>query len=129
MILGKMINNAASLNNFSYIGSVDYVLGDVITMNFQLFDPQLKMRFVPPSTAIVTVTFNNMDGSSFTQVGSFINALDQSLITVPLSAVQTAQLLDGNVTFTVDLLGDQTQIVRGMIYSALHQVITNLSIM
>jgi hypothetical protein len=128
MILGKMINNAASLNSFSYIGSVDYVLGDAVTINFQLFDPQTKMRFIPPSTAITTVTFNNMDGSSFMATGTFINALDQSLIAVSLPTTSTGQLLDGNVIFTVDLLGDGTQIVRGIIYSALHQVITNIPI-
>lgn len=128
MLLGKMINNAASLNDFRSIGSVCYVLGDKVTMNFQLFDEQLKLRYVPPSTAIITVTFNNMDGTTFTQVGSFIDPLDQSLITVPLTAIQTAQLLGGNVTFTVDVLGDATQILRGMIFSALNQVITNLPI-
>jgi hypothetical protein len=129
MILGKMINSAASLNSFNYIGSVDYVLGDAITLNFQLFDPQTKMRFIPPSTAIVKVTFNNMDTSQFSETGSFINALDQSLITVDLPGTSTIQLLDGNLTFTVDLLGDGTEIVRGIIYSALHQVITNISIL
>lgn len=126
MLLGKMINSAASLNNFHDIGSIDYVLADQITLNFQLYDPQMKQRYVAPSTAIVTATFNNMDGSSFTQVGTFLNALDQSLITVALSRTQTSQLLGGNVVFTVDVLGDGTQIIRGIIYSALHQVITNL---
>ena len=126
MLIGKMINNAASLNNFHNIGSVDYVLGDAVTFNFQLFDPQMKMRYVAPSTAIVKVTLNNMDGSSFIVTGSFLDALDQSLITVSIPSTSTGELLDGNLVFTVDVLGDGTQILRGIIYSALHQVITNI---
>ena len=128
MIHGKMINSAASLNSFQYIGSVEYVLGDDITLNFQLHDPQTKMRFIPPSTAVVTVSFNNMDGSSFVETGAFINALDQSLITVSIPGVDSSELLDGNLTFKVDLLGDGTEIVRGIIFSALHQIITNIPI-
>jgi hypothetical protein len=129
MILGKLINSAASLNNYQNIGTVCYVIGDAILLNFQLWDPQLKIRFVPPSTAITTLTFLNQDGTTFTKVGTFISALDQSLITVSLLTTDTSQLLDGNVTFTVDLLGDGTEIVRGMIYSAISQVITNIPLM
>lgn len=99
------------------------MVGDSITLNFQLFDQQQGIRFVPPSTAIVKVTFNNQDGTTLVKTGTFIDALDQSLISVDLLSADTAQLLGGNLTFTVDLLGDGTEIINGVIFGALQQII------
>lgn len=129
MLRGKMINYSASLNNFRYIGSVQYFQSDKVTMNFQIWEPQLEMRYIPPSTAIVTLMFNNQDGTTFTKTGSFIDSGDRSLVQVLLSTSDTSQLLDGNVTFTLDLLGDGTQVLRGIIFQALQQCITNIPIL
>ena len=127
MLNAKILNSQASLNNFNVLGSLDFMLGDAFTMAFRLFDPQLKDRFVPPNTAIVTLTFNNLDTTTFTKVATVIDALDNSMLKVALSSTDTAQLLGGNVKFTVDLLGDGTQILNGLMYNPLRKVITDCS--
>ena len=100
-----------------------------LTLNFQLHDQQLNLRYVPPATAVVKVTFNNADGTTFQKTGSFIDPLDQSLIKVQLVQADMAQLLDGNLNFTVDVLGDGSNVINGIIYCALQQIIQSVSIM
>lgn len=128
MLRGKLINDAASLNNFNYISAIEYMIGGTgATLNFQILDPQTGMRFIPPSTAVVKVTFNNQDSTTFEKTGSFISALDQSLIAVTLTQSDLAQLLDGNLNFTVDLLGDATQVLNGIIFGALKQIVISVA--
>jgi hypothetical protein len=128
MIRGKMINAAASLNNYQHIGSVEYMLGDAFVLNFQLWDPELKIRFVPPATAIVKVTLNNQDSTTNVKTATFIDPLDLSLNSIAITAADSAQLLDGNLNFSVDLLGDGTKIVNGLIFAALQQIIISTAI-
>lgn len=127
MLTAKILNTQASLNNFKLIGSLDFMLGDAFRMAFRILDPQLGDRFVTPSTAIVTLTFNNADNTTFQKIAVNIDPLDRSMFYVDLASVDTAQLLGGNVSFSVDLLGDQTQLVSGIIYNPLRRIVTDCS--
>lgn len=129
MLSGKILNSNASLNDFKEVRGVDFSINDSFSLVFRIIDPELEDRFVPPDTAIVTITFNNFDGTTFTKsgpvsgIGSIaIDPGDKSMIKVSLAPSDTSQMFGGNLTYTIDLLGDQTEILYGILYNALNKI-------
>lgn len=122
-LTGKIINPDATLNNFVYQDQgVEFLPSSSVVIALQLFDPAKKMRYIPPSTAVITFTFNNADFTTFTQESSFINTQDCSLLLINLSTTQTAYMVGGNLTFTVDVYGNGSLIYNGLIQDALQFV-------
>lgn len=131
MIGAKIISPDATLNTWKCLGSIDFIPGTAITIALQILDLDKNIRFVPPSTCEVTFTFNKIDGTQFEIAGVFVDAGDRSLIktTIPATPALTASnstvnLSSGNFTFTLDLLGDGTEILEGVVYNALRRVDT-----
>lgn len=125
MVLSAIvINPDATLNNFvpDPEGSVQFIPAGTVQFALQLMDPTKGIRYVPPSTAIITFTFNNADFTSFMQTSSFIDAGDRSLISISLSSMQTSNMIGGNLTFVVDVLGDGTELINGILYSGLQYI-------
>lgn len=120
---GKMLNSTASLNSFSEVGSVDFIPDSDLTLVFQIFNPEAGIRYVPAAAAVVTVTFPTID-DSIDLPGAFIDQGDRSLIKVEITADQSVDLTGGNITFTIDELGDGTKISKGYIQSALRRITT-----
>lgn len=124
MLTAKILNSSASLNEFRYLNTVEFVPGGEVRFAFRLWDLQLNERHVPPTTAIVTLTFNDTDGNEIDKIATVINAGDISMMYVDLTSAETAILLGGNITFEVDVLGDATKIEKGLIQTALSKVLT-----
>jgi hypothetical protein len=122
MLSGKVLNTAATLNNFKEVKGQDFMLNDAFTLVFRIIDPQLGDRYIPPSTAIITLIFSNFDTTSFVEVATPVDVNDRSMQSVSLATTDTAQLYGGNIPFTVDLLGDGTHILYGVIPNALRKV-------
>lgn len=125
MLIAKILNTQASLNSFKEIHSLDFLVGEAIRLVFQLHDPQTELRFVAPSTAVVKVTFNKTDATTLEKTASFIDAGDRSLCVVTLTSDESEEIMGGNLTFTVDLLGDESDVKRGFMNGALRKVITD----
>ena len=121
MLSAKILNSQASLNNFKEVKGVDFKLNDGLSLVFRIRDPELGDRFVPPTTAIVTLIFRNFDATTFTKVATVVDAQDASIQTVTLLPADTTQLYGGNVEFTVDLLGDGSKMLYGTICNALRK--------
>jgi hypothetical protein len=123
MLTAKILNSAASLNNFKEIASLEFILGEELNLVFRLQDPQFNLRHVPPVTAIVKVTFNNIDGTTLEKTATEVDSGDRSMQTVNLTELETENILGGNISFQVDVLGDGTEIIKGIIYNALSKII------
>lgn len=126
LLTAKVINPDASLNNFTYYSSAKFIPNSTFTFAVQLFDADKKMRYIPPSTAVITFTFNNSDFTTFTQAATFIDPGDRSLLLVSLSSTQTALLVGGNLTFVVDVLGNGTDLINGVSYNTLSYIDTTI---
>lgn len=124
MFTAKILNSDATLNNFAEIGSLDFIPGEEKTFVFRLYDDVKNLRYIPPATNITTLTFNKTDGTSFTKTTTLVDSDDRSLQKVTLSETETTDLLGGNISFDLDLAGDASQIVKGIIYNGLNKVIT-----
>lgn len=125
MLTGNILNSTATLNNFTLITTKTFIPGDQFKLVIQLFDSELDLRYIPPSTTLHTFVFNNVDGSTLTKVDADMTVFadDRSLISINISAVESMTLQGGNFTFFLDLLGDGTQISKGIVQLGLSRLI------
>lgn len=125
MLTAKLLNSHASLNEFKYLDTLEFMVGSPLRMAFRLYDTQHSERHVPADTAIVKVTFNLTDGETLEKTASFIDDGDRSMLVVELTGTETENLMGGNVTFTLDDAGDGSAIVKGWIQLALSKISTS----
>lgn len=123
MIKAKVLNSDAVLNNYKEIGSLEFINGEQKTLNIQLFETELNLRYVPPTTCVVTLLFNKSDGTTLSKTASVLDSGDRSLRTVSLSESETTTLIGGNVQISLDILGDATEIRKGIILNALVRIV------
>jgi hypothetical protein len=127
MFTADVISSTVTINDFSPIGTLSFIPGSQTVFAIRLKQSQRAdlLRYIPPSTALLTVTFQNLDGTQTTQSMTYM-ADDRSIWTTTLTSATTALLASGNVVLTLDLLGDGTQIDKGYIQAALTLVITDI---
>jgi len=118
MFIGKLLNQTATLNDFRYLSTLDFVTGSKINFKAQIFNTELDLRYVLPSTAVVTFMFNQSDGEVLEIAGTPMTD-DRSIIELEIPATETENLIGGNVQFEIDILGDETDIRKGVIQNAL----------
>ena len=122
MITANCINEGATLNNFNYLSAINFVTGTKLTIKMILMDDDLNLRFIPPSTAIVSFVFNNSDGTTLTKVSTG-DTDDRSMRTVTITAAESAVLIGGNIKISIDMLGNATDIRKGVAVNALTRVL------
>lgn len=121
MLTANVLNSNATLNSFQVQSSIQFINGFTLTLNFQIYDTTEQLRYVPPATAVVTMIFNRADGTTLSKVAT-LNTSDRSMGTINFSAADTQQLIGGNALLSVDLLGDGTQVMQGLVLNALQKV-------
>jgi hypothetical protein len=115
MLAVQILNDAPQLNSWFKIQSVAYIPGETVKINFQLLDVDSAIRFIPPTTAIVTVGFKKNDGTTLTNTATgLFTADDRSIWQVVLSAADSAVVVGQNMIITVDLLGDASDIQQAI---------------
>lgn len=122
MIKGKVLNSEALLNNFIEIGALEFIAGSELKLVIRLYDDQLNLRYIPVDTCVTKITFLKSDNTTFEKTG-IPEEDDRSIIRFSLSEVETTGLMGGNLRLSLDLLGDGTSIVRGIIANALARTI------
>ena len=118
MITAKILNSAATLNNFKELNTLFFIPGSEVKLVLRLWDSQLDLRRVPPATAIVTADFTNRDLTTLSKVLVPL-ADDRSILTTTLEESETLNLISGRFTITEDTLGDTTSILLGFVNSGL----------
>lgn len=131
MLKVKLINEQATLNNYSFKETKEYVPGLPLNVKFQILDVDANLRLIPGTTAKLNATFQHKDGTEFSVAGSMIfNPDDRSMWLVALSATQTSDLVGSNFQIELDFngsstlpdLSDSTDLRAGMAYSVLRKV-------
>ncbi|SRR6266481_5772769 len=123
MIAIKLVNDQATLNNYSFEEIKEYVPGDVFSIRFQIFDPQTGNRIVPGTMATCTVVIQNSDGTFNTKTASMMfNPDDRSFWKVNLNSTDSTNLVGQNFKVLLDFLGDTTDIRTGMSYNSISKI-------
>jgi len=126
MIVARMLNSTATVNNFIEIGSLEFIAGEQITVYMRLYDTDLDLRYIPPATNITTVTLNKSDGTTFSKI-AIHEFDDRSMIYFTLSEIETEDLLGGNLSLSLDLAGDGSNIRKGVAQNVLSRSILTCS--
>jgi hypothetical protein len=125
MINAKLLNPDASLNDYFFIGSLNFVPGENLTVAIQIFDAHRKIRYIPPATAELTMTFINKDGSELVKTASVIDADDRSMWKAEISQAESELLAGQNVEISLDPDGDGDPLMIALLANAIIRV--NLS--
>ena len=123
MLSGQILNSDASLNNFIITDTKEFIPGEQFDLVVRLLNPELDLRYVPPTTAIITFTFNKTDLTTFTKVSAPVDVLDRSMQKMTIQESESTDLLSGNISFSVDVLGDGSVIKKGIIENGLAKFI------
>lgn len=119
MIKVKLLNSEASLNDFFYIGAINFIPGENIVVSIQVFDSQRDIRYVPPLAATMTMTFIDKDGNDVVKTAAVIDADDRSMWTVTLSQAESEVLAGQNIVVDLDVNGDATVIYRALLQNVM----------
>ena len=122
MITAKILNSDATLNNFKEIGSLDFVPGSEVKLVIRLWDTQLDLRRIPAAAAVVKIFLNKTDGTTLEKTMTPL-ADDRSIMSTTLDETETEELLGGNFTIEEDVLGDGTQIKKGMVQNGIRRIV------
>jgi hypothetical protein len=111
MLNVQILADSPQLNTFSKVSSISFIPGETPIINFQLLGPDGVTRFIPPTTAVVSVGFKKNDGTTLTKsaTGTFPSD-DRSMWNVSLTAAESAVVIGQNIIVSVDMLNDQSDI-------------------
>ena len=109
----KILNSEATLNAWTETGSVNFIAGEEIRVKFKIWQPDLDIRYVPPSTTVASFFFQKSDGTSLEKVAA-LDPDDRSIATVDLEEAETEVIIGGSVSFDLDVNGDASKIVKGV---------------
>lgn len=125
MLSGQILNSDAQLNNFIVLGSKEFIPGSQFRLYIRIINEDLDLRYIPANTATRSITFNNLDGTTLVKSNADITVLsdDRSIMYVDIEESESENLAGGNFSFALDILGDGTQIEKGIVRNAIARVI------
>jgi hypothetical protein len=126
MLTATVLNSSATLNSFYEIGSLEFIPGSQIRLVVKLLQSQTPnlLRFIPEDPAATLHLDMPLTDGTFDQVTMTAFSGDRSMWYADLSEAFTEDLASGNVTFTLDALGDGSVMMKGLIKNALSLTIT-----
>lgn len=123
MLTIKLLNDQATLNNYFYVESKEYIPGKAFKINLQTLDSELKIRFIPSEDAELTATFQKRDGTELEVEGDLLFGNDdRSTWEIAISDAESLDIVGSNFLVTLDVLGDETDIRQGMSYNSLSKI-------
>lgn len=112
MLTAQILNSQATLNNYIELGSLSFVPGEKVTLVVKMINDQLGIRYVEANpAATVKFIFNKSNNETEEVSGTFMTD-DRSIVSAELSSAVTADILGGNFTMEIDVLGDGTDIKK-----------------
>lgn len=132
MLKIKLINEQATLNNFSFVENKEYLVGQPLSILIQVQDSETKQRLIPATNANLSATFQKRDGTEMVIAGTMLfSPDDRSMWKIDLNSTQVGDLVGSN--FRVDLdfngsavappvLSTSTNLKTGMAYNVLSKV-------
>lgn len=132
MLTAQLVTSDVTLNNYQFVSTLTFIPGEQTRLAFTIIQPNKtnKIRYVVADAGFVEVILRNADGSTLTKTMSPLTqtspaATDRATWFADLSELETTDLLGGNFTFSVDVLGDGTEILKGWVQNGLSRIITD----
>ncbi len=118
MLIGKVLNSEATLNNYIYLLNKAFIQGSAFKLVIQIFNEDLGIRYIPDIDAEYSITLNNLDGTTLVKDGVEVTVFedDRSIMSIDISAEESEALQGGNITFMIDE-------TKGIVRNAISRVI------
>ncbi len=125
MLSGDILNSEASLNNHFKLGTKEFFPGDEFTIVIRIMDKEQEIRYVPDADVVLTVIFNNLDGTELEIEDADITVFenDRSIISIDISEAQSLNLAGGSFTF---VLVEDGVTKKGLVKSGLSRYLIGL---
>ena len=116
MLAGTILNSDAQVNNFVEIKTKQFIPGEQFRLVIRIINDEVALRYIPPSTATKKITFNKIDGETFQKLNADITfeTDDRSIMYVTIQESESLDMASGSFTFELDMLGDGSEIRKGI---------------
>lgn len=122
MLTLDIVSKNPTLNTFVLSQSLQFASGEDVKVIMRLFQPDLKIRYVPSNSAVITVDLKKSDGTILTKTCAFTFADDRSIIEFSMSAAESALVISQNLVAKI-VDGGNTQ--YAVLQYGLQKVITD----
>ncbi len=131
MLKVKLVDEAATLNNYKNVDVKEYIPNFQFTLNFQILKTETNLRLMPSTSAKLNVLLQLRDGTSLTKAATMkFNPQDTSMWTVSFNATESNNIVGSNFQVFLDMAGDSTlsdlsnasDLESGMAYNVLSKV-------
>lgn len=123
MLNGQILNSDATLNNFIVTDSKGFIPGEQFDLVIRLRNSELDLRYVPAITAIITFTFSQSTNVDLVKTSVPVDSGDRSMQKMTIEESESELLIGGNFSFKVDVLGDGTEIKKGIVENGISRFI------
>jgi hypothetical protein len=88
--------------NYHVVSKVaNFIAGETVKVIMRLWQPNLKIRYIPSNTAVITVDLKKSDNTTLTKTCSFTFADDRSIIEFDLTASESEQVISQNLVVKI----------------------------
>lgn len=106
MLTLKVLNEAASLNDFKESTSYSFLKGTDFTLIMRIYDTSTGIRRVLDEDDEVTINLTTSTGTDLEKTATFPFAGDRSIIKIEVTDTESENLLGGNIV--AEILEDAT---------------------
>ena len=97
MLTLDIVSKNPTLNSFTLGQNFQFASGEDVKVTMRLFQPDLKIRYVPEASAVITIDLKKSDNTILTKTCSFTFADDRSIIEFSLTAAESATIISQNL--------------------------------
>jgi hypothetical protein len=101
MLTLDIVSKSPQLNAFTLHNNFQFASGEDIKVTMRLFQPDLRIRYIPSAAAVITIDLKKSDGTVLTKTCAFTFADDRSIIDFSLSAAESSVVISQNLVVKI----------------------------
>lgn len=101
MLTLDLVSKNPQLNTFTLSNNFQFASGEDVKVIMRLFQPDLKIRYIPTVGATITIDLKKSDGTILTKTCSFTFADDRSIIEFSLTALESTTIISQNLVVKI----------------------------
>lgn len=121
MLTLDIVSKLPQLNSFFVTKNQAFASGETVKVIMRLWQSERNIRYIPISSAVITVDLKKSDNTVLTKTCAFTFADDRSIIEFNLTAVESAAVIGQNLVVKI-VEGSEVQIA--LLQFGLSKIIT-----
>jgi hypothetical protein len=101
MLTLDIISPNPQLNSYVVSKVANFAAGETVKVIMRLWQPDLKIRYIPSNAAVITVDLKKSDNTTLTKTCSFTFVDDRSIIEFNLTASESEQVISQNLVVKI----------------------------